>query len=98
MCWMIALSSSSPATRIDWAVTIPPSEITATSVVPPPMSTTMFPVASWTGRPEPMAAAMGSSMMCTWRAPACVDASMTARRSTPVMPEGTQTTTRGRAR
>ena len=98
MCWMIALSSSSPATRIDWAVTMPPSEITATSVVPPPMSTTMLPVASWTGSPEPIAAAMGSSMMCTWRAPAWVDASMTARRSTPVMPEGTQTTTRGRAR
>ncbi|MGX1120619.1 hypothetical protein RKD37_005982 [Streptomyces ambofaciens] len=45
-----------------------------------------------------MAAAMGSSMMCTCRAPAWDDASMTARRSTPVMPEGTQTTTRGRAR
>ncbi|CAM5513102.1 hypothetical protein SVIOM74S_06109 [Streptomyces violarus] len=45
-----------------------------------------------------MAAAMGSSMMCTWRAPAWDGASMTARRSTPVMPEGTQTTTRGRAR
>lgn len=73
-------------------------EMTATSVVPPPMSTTMLPVASWTGRPEPMAAAMGSSMMCTWRAPAWDDASMTARRSTPVMPEGTHTTTRGLAR
>ena len=38
-----ASSSSSPATRTDWAVTIPPSEITATSVVPPPMSTIMLP-------------------------------------------------------
>ena len=56
-------SSSSPATRTDWLVTMPPSEMTATSVVPPPMSTIMFPVGSCTGRPAPMAAAMGSSMM-----------------------------------
>ena len=63
MNWMIASSSSSPPMRTDWLVTMPPSEITATSVVPPPMSTTMLPVGSWTGRPAPMAAAMGSSMM-----------------------------------
>ena len=49
---------------------MPPSEITATSVVPPPMSTTMFPVGSLTGRPAPIAAAIGSSMMYTRRAPA----------------------------
>ena len=42
---------------------MPPSEITATSVVPPPMSTTMLPVGSWTGSPAPIAAAIGSSMM-----------------------------------
>ena len=30
---------------------MPPSEMTATSVVPPPMSTIMFPVGSATGRP-----------------------------------------------
>ena len=40
---MMASSSSSPATRTDWAVTMPPSEMTATSVVPPPMSTIMLP-------------------------------------------------------
>jgi hypothetical protein len=62
-CWMIASSSSSPPMRIDVLVTMPPSEITATSVVPPPMSTTMFPVGSWIGSPAPIAAAMGSSMM-----------------------------------
>jgi hypothetical protein len=56
-------SSSSPATRTDWLVTMPPSEITATSLVPPPMSTTMLPVGSCTGSPAPMAAAIGSSMM-----------------------------------
>ena len=60
---MMAWSSSSPPTLIDCAVTMPPSEITATSVVPPPMSTTMLPVGSLTGRPAPIAAAIGSSMM-----------------------------------
>ena len=60
---MIALSSSSPPVRIDWLVTMPPSEMTATSVVPPPMSTTMLPVGSCTGSPAPIAAAIGSSMM-----------------------------------
>ena len=48
---------------MDCEVTIPPSEMTATSVVPPPMSTTMLPVGSWTGSPAPIAAAIGSSMM-----------------------------------
>src|ERR671910_656707 len=43
---MIASSSSSPPTRTDCETTIPPSEITATSEVPPPMSTIMFPVGS----------------------------------------------------
>ncbi len=56
-------SSSSPAVRTDMLETTPPSEITATSVVPPPMSTTMFPVASWIGSPAPIAAAIGSSTM-----------------------------------
>ena len=36
---------------------MPPSEITATSDVPPPMSTTMLPVGSPTGSPDPIAAA-----------------------------------------
>ncbi len=49
--------------RIDWLVTIPPRLMTATSVVPPPMSTTMLPVGSFTGRPAPIAAAIGSSIM-----------------------------------
>ena len=77
---------------------MPPSEITATSVVPPPMSTTMLPVGSLTGRPAPIAAAIGSSMMYTRRAPAWWPASLTALCSTPVMPLGTATTTRGLAR
>src|SRR3954464_3421552 len=57
---MIASSISSPPTRIDCETTIPPSEITATSDVPPPMSTTMLPVGSPTGRPAPIAAALRS--------------------------------------
>ena len=69
--------------------------MTATSVVPPPMSTTMLPVGSCTGKPAPIAAAMGSSMMIACRAPANSAASRTARCSTPVMPEGTQMTMRG---
>ena len=49
---------------------MPPSESTATSVVPPPMSTTIEPVGSVTGRPAPIAAAIGSSIRNTRRAPA----------------------------
>ena len=67
---------------------MPPSEITATSLVPPPMSTTMLPVGSPTGRPAPIAAAIGSSIRYAWRAPAERQASSTARFSTPVTPDG----------
>ena len=67
---------------------MPPSEMTATSVVPPPMSTIMFPVGSATGRPAPIAAAIGSSIRYAWRAPADSVASSTARFSTPVTPDG----------
>ena len=77
---------------------MPPSEMTATSVVPPPTSTIMFPVGSETGRPAPIAAAIGSSIRCASRAPADRVASSTARFSTPVTPDGTQTTTRGCAK
>ena len=59
----MALSSSSPAILMERAVTMPPIEITATSLVPPPMSTIMLPTGSDTGRPAPMAAAIGSSIM-----------------------------------
>ena len=36
---MMALSIASPPIRTERDVTIPPKEITATSVVPPPIST-----------------------------------------------------------
>src|SRR3954453_17932223 len=76
---MIDSSSSSPPTRIDCETTMPPSEMTATSDVPPPMSTTMLPVGSPTGRPAPIAAAIGSSMRYAWGAPAQGAASSPAR-------------------
>ena len=41
---------------------MPASEMSATSVVPPPMSTIMLPAGSVTGIPTPIAAAIGSSM------------------------------------
>ena len=91
----IASSISSPPTRADVAATTPPSEMTATSVVPPPMSTIIDPAASWIGRPAPIAAAIGSSMRCASRAPAIVAASVTARFSTSVTPDGMPITTRG---
>ena len=72
--------------------------MTATSVVPPPMSITMLATASPTGRFAPIAAAIGSSIRNTPRAPADLVASSTARRSTSVIPLGTQRTTRANAK
>src|SRR4051794_36361263 len=77
---------------------MPPRDKMATSVVPPPMSTTIDPVGSVTGRPAPSAAAIGSSIRNTRRAPALSALSWMARRSTAVEPEGTQITTRGLAK
>jgi hypothetical protein len=64
---------------------------TATSVVPPPMSTTMEPVGSVIGMPAPMAAAMGSAISPPCRAPADSTDWRMARFSTGVAPWGTQT-------
>src|SRR4029078_12708564 len=61
---MIASSISSPPTRSDCETTMPPSEITATSVVPPPMSTIRLPVGSDTGRPAPIAAPLRPPVRC----------------------------------
>ena len=66
----IASSKSSPATLIEVLTTIPSKEITATSQVPPPMSTIILPHGRDISIPAPMAAAIGSSMMCTSLAPA----------------------------
>ncbi len=59
----MASSISSPPTRIEVSATSPDSAMTAISVVPPPMSMTMFPVGVSTGRPTPIAAAIGSETM-----------------------------------
>src|SRR5665647_345030 len=56
----IRIAGDDPAIRIDLLVTIPPKEMTAISVVPPPMSTTIFPSGASTSRPIPIAAAIGS--------------------------------------
>ena len=85
----------SPAKRIERLLTIPPNAIVATSVVPPPMSTTMLPVGSITGSPAPIAAAKGSSMIKASFAPAILVASTTALFSTSVTPLGTQIITNG---
>ncbi len=61
------------------------------------MSTTMCPVGWAMSRPAPIAAAIGSSISATSRAPADRQASSTARVSTSVTPEGTHITTRWRA-
>ena len=66
------------------------------SVVPPPMSTIMLPAASVTGRPDPIAAAIGSSTRCTSLALTRKPLSLTARRSTCVISGGTPMTSRGR--
>src|SRR3989304_2343155 len=57
---MISWSILSPAIRIEWLSTMPPREITATSVVPPPMSTIMQPEGSMIGRAGPLAAPPGA--------------------------------------
>ena len=92
MSWSI----SSPPMRMLRLTTMPPRLMTATSVVPPPMSTMRLPVGSLTGRPAPMAAAIGSSMSRAQRAPALSAASRTARFSTSVTPDGMPSSIRGR--
>ena len=71
--------------------------MTAMSVVPPPTSMTMLPAASVIGMPAPIAAAIASSIRCTSLAFARIALSLTARRSTCVISDGTPMTTRGRS-
>ena len=93
--WMAASRSKLP-TRTASSATMPPSEITAVSLVPPPMSITIEPTGSLIGRPAPIAAAIGWAMSCGSAAPAFLAASVTARFSTSVIADGTQMSTRGR--
>ena len=85
---MMASSILTPPTRTEWLMTTPPREMTAASVVPPPISTTMQPLGSKTGRPLPRAAAKGFSTSMTLRLPAYLAASPTARRSMAEMEQG----------
>ena len=75
---------------------MPASEMTAMSVVPPPMSTIMLPDGSVIGIPAPMAAAIASSTRCTSLALARYALSFTARFSTCVISDGTPMMMRGR--
>src|SRR3989338_2751150 len=68
----------------------------ATSVVPPPISTTMLATGSPTGRPTPIAAAFGSEIRYTSLAPARSAELTTARLSTAVIPDGMAINTLGR--
>ena len=72
--------------------------MTATSLVPPPTSTTTLARGSSMASPAPIAAASGSSIRCTERAPAARHASVRARCSTSVMPDGAHIITRGWAK
>ena len=80
---------------MDALTTVPPKEITAISVVPPPISTIIFPHGLEMSIPAPIAAAIGSSMIDTSLAPAWYVASSTAFFSTSVTPLGTHTAIRG---
>ena len=84
-----------PAMLQELATAMPFKEMTAMSVAPSPMSTIMVPWGTAMSTPAPMAAATGSSMRQTFRTPAAVMASTTARFSTSVTLQGTLTTTRG---
>ena len=89
---------ASPAMRMDWDTVMADMVMTATSLVPPPISAMRVPTGSVTGRSAPIAAAMGSSMRETRPAPAVAAASMTAFFSTPVIPVGTLMTSDGLTR
>ena len=91
----MAVSSVLPATLIELDCTLPPIEITAMSLVPPPMSTTRCPRGRVMSMPAPRAAAMGSSIKKTCRAPAATTASTAASLSMPEIAAGTHTATRG---
>src|SRR3989344_4165740 len=83
----MAASRRFPAHFTEFAATMPPKEMTATSMVPPPISTIICPRASWMGMPAPMAARIGSFTTYAFLAPDLSAASMTARFSVEVTPK-----------
>ena len=62
MYFTMASSNWSPAILMEVDSTMPDREMTAMSVVPPPMSTIMWPSGLAMSMPAPMAAATGSSI------------------------------------
>ena len=90
----IALSKLAPAVRIECDSTIPPSDTTAASHIPAPMFTTMHPTGAPISAPHPAAAASGASISAASRIPAPCAASSAARRSTSLIPHGTDITAR----
>ena len=91
---MISFVNTSPAIFTDLSHTIPPKAITAISVVPPPISTIMFPLGCIISTPIPIAAAIGSWIKYTSFPFTRSADSLTARISTSVIPEGIQITIR----
>ena len=73
---------------------MPPSEITAISVVPPPTSITMLPIGSWIGSAWPDRRGHRLFEQMRLRSPPGARPSSTARFSTRVMADGTQISTR----
>ena len=94
----MASSILSPPILIDLLTTIPDRAMTAIPVVPPPMSTTMFPEGLSTSIPDPMAAHIVSSIRYTFLAPAASADSLTALFSTSVISSGTDIITLGRTK
>ena len=86
---LIFISISSPAILSESLSTIPPNDITAISVVPPPISIIILPIGWSTLSPAPIAAAIGSSTSLTFLAPASYATSSTALLSIEVTPTGT---------
>ena len=76
--------------RQELALTTSPMEITAISVVPPPISITIFPNGSKICKLAPIAAAIGSSIVKTSEAPVACAAVSIDLCSTLVTPLGTQ--------
>jgi len=86
---------SSPATLTDVQKMTPASEITATSVVPPPMSTIRFPARLLNWQPGPDRRRDRPLDEIHVVRPACFAESRTPAVRTCVIPEGTPITTRG---
>ena len=92
----MAASSASPATGTEPRTTIPPRLRIATWLRPAPTSTIIEATGSRMGSSAPSAAAMGLATSSTTPAPAARTLSWMARRSTSLVPLGTQTNTLGR--